>query len=330
MIKIKLTTSSPQWPLARQTPGSKGKWGDCIFYINQEIETCDFWVVYDDLPKIEKCFCPPENTILFTGEPPSVKRYYPDYARQFGTVVTCQRHLKHDNAIYHQQALPWHVGRRQLNHRNLSWSKDYDELTGIKEFQKDRLISVITSDKAYTHGHRKRVEFVRDLASYFSPGLEVYGRGINEIEDKWDAIAPYKYHIVLENGAYPDYWTEKLSDTYLAGAFPFYYGCPNLLDYFQEGSFMRIPLDAQQASKMIEQALNNKLYERSISQVFGARELVLNRYNLFAEIQNLCKNSPTSAPNKEVTLYPMTFFRGPRFTRKIVNKTKHLLKLYDH
>lgn len=329
MLKVKLTTSSQQWPLARQTPGANGIWGDCIFYINQDVEDCDFWVVYDDLPAPETCFCPPKNTILFTAEPPSVKRYYPNYARQFGMVVTCQHHLKHPNAIYHQQALFWHVGRCQRNHQNLSWSKDYDELSGIKSFQKDRLISVITSDKAFTPGHRKRLEFVQDLVSYFGSDLDVYGRGINEIEDKWDAIAPYKYHVVLENGEYPDYWTEKLSDTYLAGAFPFYNGCPNLPDYFQEGSFIQIPLDARQASQKIKQAIHNKLYDRSIDQISVARELVLNRYNLFAEIDSLCNHAPPTEPGKLITLCPMAFFRRSRFARQVVGKIKHFLKYRD-
>jgi len=99
---------------------------------------------------------------------------------------------------------------------------------------KSKLMSVITSSKDFTEGHQKRLNFVRRLKDYFGEDIDVFGRGIREVDDKWDAISPYKYHIALENSVYPHYWTEKLGDVYLSGAYPIYYGCLNLEDYFPE------------------------------------------------------------------------------------------------
>ena len=61
---------------------------------------------------------------------------------------------------------------------------------------------------------------------------------INPIEDKFDALIGYKYHLALENSVIPDYWTEKLADSLLAWCKPIYYGCPNINDYFSS-SFKR-------------------------------------------------------------------------------------------
>ena len=44
--------------------------------------------------------------------------------------------------------------------------------------------------------------------------------GVNSLNDKWDGIHDYKYHIVLENEA--NYLiSEKLFDSYLGLSFPF-------------------------------------------------------------------------------------------------------------
>ena len=39
---------------------------------------------------------------------------------------------------------------------------------------------------------------------------------LNDIPDKWDAIAPYKYHIVFDNLlSNRTHWSEKLADSFL-------------------------------------------------------------------------------------------------------------------
>ncbi len=37
MIRVKLSTNFPDWPLIRQTPDRSGIWGDCRFFINEDI-----------------------------------------------------------------------------------------------------------------------------------------------------------------------------------------------------------------------------------------------------------------------------------------------------
>ena len=146
MIKIKLSFPSVKWPLEQQTPNHSGVWENCHFFINKPIKECDYWIVFEGpAKKREKTICAKKNTILITA------------------VITCHRKIKHKNPVFQQQGLPWHIGRRQRNHVNLSFSKSYDDLVAIDHFHKDRKISVISSAKDFSAGHRQRIEFVKRL-----------------------------------------------------------------------------------------------------------------------------------------------------------------------
>ena len=66
------------------------------------------------------------------------------------------------------------------------------------------------TSKATLAGHRYRLEFLRRLREHID--LDLYGRGFAPIEDKWQALAPYRYSIAFENAAAPYYFTEKIMD----------------------------------------------------------------------------------------------------------------------
>lgn len=296
MIKIKLSTDFPYEPIERQTPGRRAIWGDCQFFINSPINECDFWVVYNGVLHKETALCPPQNTILITGEPPSITNYSSAYAQQFARVVTCHTNIAHPRLKRDQTGLCWHVGRVLLDIKanKSKVNLDYDALKAMHSFPKTKLMSVITSSKDFTEGHKKRLHFVNRLKEHFGSDIDVFGRGIREIDDKWDAVYPYKYHIALENSVVPYYWTEKLADAYLAGAYPIYYGCPNLEDYFPDGSYTRINIDDVEGSiRIIENCIREQRYEMAQDKIKRARDLVLDKYNLFALIAELTQEPVT-------------------------------------
>jgi hypothetical protein len=295
---IRLSSVTPRAMLVRQTPGSAGYWNGYRFLVNDlnanETEY-DYWVVYGGLRGTETGTCLKGGTFLVTGEPPSVKRYSRFFLRQFDAVVTCDRNLRHKRPIYSYQPLPWHIGFRRFDHGDLEFIKSYDELKALRAIKKSRGISVITSDKTITPGHQLRLEFVKKLKAYFGSDIDVYGRGIEEIQDKWDAIAPYRYHIAIENSVYPDYWTEKLSDAFLGGAYPLYHGCPNIHDYFRYGSLTRIDIsDFSSAVAVIKRCLEDNTYEESRDHIMTARNMVLNEYNVFNLLVRVIQDSSSA------------------------------------
>ena len=298
MIKIKLSNPIYNFPLIRQTPNEKGIWGDCVFYINQEVKQCDFWVVYDGLKYREKTRCPQENTILITGEPPSIKTYNNKFVNQFSTVITCQSDIKHPNKIETQQALAWLVGiRRKGRIIKENYSKNYDELKSTPLPKKTKLLSAVISNKQYTPGHRLRLDFINKIKEYFKNDIDIFGTGINEIEDKWDALAPYKYHLAIENSFIKNYWTEKLADSFLAGTYPFYFGCPNIKEYFSSGGFSNIDInDIEGSIKIIKDAVQKDIYAINLPSLIKNKTLILDKYNLFpivTEIIKKCKKNTT-------------------------------------
>ena len=327
MIKVKLTYPF-NWPIVKQTPNRSGVWGDCVLYINEEIEECDFWVVFEGLERKDETRCPLENTLLITAEPPSIRSYHPKFIKQFNSVLT-SHNFDAKNIIHSQQALNWMVGGRYVKSSH-SWekeySKDYDELSAIKEFNKEKLLSIVVSNKSMTKGHQDRLKFIAVAKDHFGESLDVFGIGFSEIADKWDAIYPYKYHIAIENSVYENYWTEKISDAFLGGAYPLYYGCPNIRDYFSSDSMSLIDIqDASWSLKKIDRLIADNKYESSGDYINQSRDLVLNKYNLMAVINDFCRSriNKTSA-NKKRVLFPERCFQQRRFS---IEKIKSLLKI---
>lgn len=283
------------------------------FYINEPVENPDFWVVQGKgLRQTETCNVAPENTIVLATEPRSVLVYPKKYLRQFGMVCTCQQQTQHPNVHLGPAILPWFVGYRRTADGGYSYDKDYDTLHEQPIPGKQKLISVITSNKAFTAGHIRRIQFVERLKAYYGDRLDVFGRGFREFEDKWDVLAPYKYHIVIENSAQDYYWTEKLSDCFLTGTYPLYYGCTNVDQYFPADSLTHIDInDFEGTVKTIDRILDNDTYDKAREALEESKRLVLDKYNMFEYIASLCDTLRPDAPKQQVTLRPCHSMDSP-------------------
>lgn len=276
------------------------------FYIDEEVEEPDFWIVQGKgARKAETCRVAPENTILLSTEPESVLRFPRQYTRQFGMVHTSQLCVHHPHVVLGPPVLPWFFGFRKNGEGKYQFSLDYDRLKNSPTPQKTKLISVISSDKAFTEGHLQRIAFVSKLKLYYGDALDVFGRGINDFDDKWDVLSQYKYHIVIENSSEPYYWTEKIGDCFLAETFPFYYGCTNLKDYFPESAFQTIDINNfEETVRIIDNAIAEERYEQSKSALNEAKELMLDEFNMFEYMARLCDGLDASLPKKETTIRP--------------------------
>lgn len=280
--------------------------GKYRFYINEDIEDPDFWVVQGKgVHKEETCHVAPSNTIVLATEPQSVLIYPQSYLRQFGMVCTCQENTNHPHVHLGPAILPWFVGYQKSPDGKLEYTADYDSLKSLSTPNKQKLLSVITSNKAFTRGHLERIRFVERLKAHYGDKIDVFGRGFNEFADKWDVLAPYKYHIAIENSSQRYYWTEKISDCYLTNTFPFYFGCTNLEDYFPKGSFLRIDIkNFAQTIDTIDAAIATSTFEHSLDLINECRLKVLNEFNMFEYVARLCDTLNPEAPKEFVTIKP--------------------------
>jgi hypothetical protein len=293
--------------MLRQTKDGKGLSADgrYRFYIGEEIENPDFWVVQGKgLRRSETVNVAPQNTVFLSTEPSTVLVYPQSYVRQFGLVCSCQENTRHRNIIQAHPVLPWFVGFRESPAGQCTFSLDYNMLSGSPAPGKTKLLSVITSNKAFTRGHLDRIRFVEKLNARYGNRIDVFGRGFRDFDDKWDVLAPYKYHIAIENSSQRYYWTEKISDCFLAGTFPFYGGCTNLDEYFPEQSFQPVDIsDFERTVEIIDRLMANNTFEQRQSAINQSKQLVLGKYNMFNFVASLCDRLDASLPKEWVTLH---------------------------
>ena len=157
----------------------------------------------------ERLRCPRENTVLVTHEPPAIKSYGRDFCAQFGRVLSCHdsRSLPHPRLIRTHPGSLWFYGIDFLDSR--ADGQDYDRLKSAPPPRKTRSLSTCCSDKKMRHTlHHSRYEFTRRLARAL-PALDWFGRGVNAVGKKSDAIDSYRYHLAIENQICAHYWTEK-------------------------------------------------------------------------------------------------------------------------
>lgn len=291
--------------LLHQTPGGRGVWRGYEFVVNDLNAEADFVVVRGKCLKRKHTFrVAPENVLLTTSEPYPVLAYPKAYCRQFATVCSCQEQLRHPGVVYTPPVLGWFAGVSGFTRRQPKAEMLYEDYRRPLP-PKEKLLSVITSNKAFTRGHRERIRFVERLKAHYGDRLDLYGQGFRDFEDKMEVLAPYRYHIVIENSRSRYYFTEKLTDCYLAGVFPFYYGCTNVSDYFPSEAFRTIDVrDPDGAIRTIDEAIANDVAARAAEALTACRDLVLDKYNLFEIIAEQLDRKDAGARKQDVVLRP--------------------------
>ncbi len=94
-------------------------------------------------------------------------------------------------------------------------------------------------------------------------------------------MAPYRYSLAIENFSNAYYWSEKLADCFLAWSMPIYYGCTRITDYFPAESMLVIDIHDPHYVDQIREAIQSKAWERNLEAIACARQLVLDKYQLF-------------------------------------------------
>lgn len=307
-----------QWDgyeLQRQTPKQSGVWGD-ITFTEEPLNESDYTVVLNYAPHDMVIMTPPENIWALMQEPylPEIFEWIDKGHDQFSRVFIPSDQIDDLKYIPSQTCLPWY------DYDKLS---SYDNLIKLDVPKKFKSISLVTSTKNFFPGHLKRLEFVRYLQEQKPFEIDLYGRGINPIENKWDALAPYKYSIAIENTKSSDYWTEKLADCFLAYTLPIYYGAEKLEDYFPAESFVRIDIeDIEGSVAKIRRVLDEDIWDKRLAAIKEARNLVLNKYQLFPFVTEKIAQEPAFPKVKRAV-----YLRGYNKEKGFVKKPEQLFSV---
>jgi hypothetical protein len=277
------------WPWQRQIDDGVAQHQGVTFNFAASPED-DWLVVYDDIRAPVKTRVPASRRILFVTEPPGQKRYPARFANQFGILVSPYTLEGYRGEwIAQQPAINWFYGVDFASGKPVSRIG----IDGLRNFpvpaDKQKRISVVCSSKAHLPGHRARLALLERLRAEFGSLIDVYGRGFQPIGDKADAIAPYRYHLVLENNSCPHFWTEKIADPYLGYSLPIFAGCPNITDYFPERSLVRIPAvtDLDAAVRVVGDVLAQDPWADRLDAIRAARTALIERHNLFSVLARL-------------------------------------------
>ena len=225
---------------------------------------------------------PRERRVLCVNEPSAMFCLPVSYINQFGLLISPFRVPGfRGNWFESHTGLPWFFGAK-LSGGQLRPSMSLDELRNLQPPAKSDSVSVVLSRKVFHEGHRKRLKLLELLKQQLGDKLLIYGRGINEIEDKADAILPSKYHLAIENTVESSYWTEKLSDSLLGFALPIYGGCRNIHKWLPEKSVLPIDTEDPEGScNIIRQAIDNDVYGQHLNAILAARQRVLDHETVF-------------------------------------------------
>lgn len=187
-------------------------------------------------------------------------------------------------------------------YNNCTWNIniDYNYLNNNFIKKKYNYISTICSSKYFDPGHIKRIDFLKFIEnknnSLFK--MDIYGydndhqfinyKGSLSDESKLMGIIPYKYYFMAENNSEFNYITEKFWEPLISECLCFYWGAPNISDYIDANAFVLLDLDDFEKSyHIINNAINNNLWEERINIIRKEKYKILNYYNFFPTIERI-------------------------------------------
>lgn len=153
-----------------------------------------------------------------------------------------------------------------------------------KEYRdKNKRISFIYSDKSHLPGHQLRHTIVERLGHK----IDTFGSGTGVfLKRKVDSLASYMFQIVVENGKYPDYVSEKFFDCLKTKTFPIYYGGNQGLEKMGFDSRGWISFDSiEDLEEIVQTKANEDYYKANLPSIEKNRKLLLEiRNNAFMNL----------------------------------------------
>ena len=286
MLKVKVTIPGAAKNLSlEEFTGTHDNYIDGVqFFVNSSFDTPDVWIVFDDGVNGDSAIIDPRNIWYFTAE-----ICYPigrfdddrgrDYLSQFSKLFTMHDILD-ERTHYTKPFTQWMMNANHGSTTFWDTQRGRAYFRDVKNYDKRHDLSVICSNKAFTPEHYARLKFVAKLKEDLGDRLHWYGNGINPIKDKFEGIAPYRYHLAIENRLGHDIISEKLYDAFLGLAYPIYHGAPNVHHYYTEHMLSTINIyDYKRSRNQILELIDSDVAEQSHNDLMRAKYLAVEQDN---------------------------------------------------
>ena len=261
--------------MRQQTPGQTGKWGSLEATL--DISEADVYLIQD---YTDAAIPDHSKVCYFAREVPGAGRvdFIPGVQRYSWIDSTSYLYTKW---VYPQDS----IGGVRLT---------YDFLQGEECPEKKKSLICIQSDKQFLVGHKKRIKFLKSFASQYPYEIDLSGKarqllgfkggGEDYVVDKYATLKEYKYCMAFDNGQYKNYFGTQFTDAILAWTVPVYWGSPNIDEFFPEDSY--ISFDASNLTEVhrLASLLKYDDYERRLPALKEARDLILNKYNIWPTV----------------------------------------------
>ena len=147
---------------------------------------------------------------------------HPSVAQEFDQIFTHNEEIlnRYSNASFVPAYGLWYGSKRYGG-----------ELSPDNYTLKTKEVSIIASNKDISEYHKIRRLLAEKYMSH--PKVDGYGKACgNYVDLKADALTPYRYSIVVENGNSSYYFTEKILDCFASMTVPIYLGAPKIGEFF--------------------------------------------------------------------------------------------------
>lgn len=186
-------------------------------------------------------------------------------------------------------------------------NKDYTFLKNLPYKESTKSFSAIISNKKSGLEYELRIKTLISLSKKYPYICDIYGAGWNNelgisykgklgcyhnnknknALTKYDGLIDYRYSLCIENCSIKNYFTEKITDSILCWTIPIYYGCTNIQDYFPKDSYYWVDITKPNCLDEIIEIVNKPITEKNIAALKEARDLILNKYNIWSFIEKM-------------------------------------------
>ncbi len=240
----------------------------------------DYYVIIN-FPQNKNDFYIPEKTIVFQMEPYVASKTWGEWANP------------DENKFLYVASHKNHLNGVQLQIRNIP--------TNYSENRKNQLMAILSS-KDFDEGHKKRINFIRELEKRNKNLIDIFGRKnyhelknykgevINDSKEKCFEL--YKYCFQAENNWEHNYATEKIWEPIVCECLCFYWGCPNLEEYLDPLCFVRLNIDnIEESINIIETAIKEDWWSQRIKIIRKEKEKIINKLGFFPALKEIIEEN---------------------------------------